>query len=187
MRIVSRKPIHIALSILLWSLAILFIVSSLGALATSLAASFFFAVLGLVCLPPTWQRIRNIQPKIFNKKLRSALIIGLFILAGINLPPSTEASDTTVVAQVPVIKEEASSQPATSQKDQPQKLTRISYSDGTYSLAGSGLANTTYTLKPTESQSFTAKTDNNGIFTVTIPSTTQVFGTILLTRDTNGG
>lgn len=186
MRRVSRNPGRLILSGFLWAVGVTLIVAGLGTIGTSPIAALCFILLGLVCIPPVWEKLRSAKPRLFNRKLRALLAIGFFILAGATLPPSTEPAPASPVAQVAPTHDATPNAAPGSTTDKPQKLTRLSYTNNSYVLEGSGLANTEYIVKPSDSPNFTVTTNSSGTFSVTVPTSTQVFGSLALARDTNG-
>lgn len=191
-----RKPLHFIITLTLWAFAIFFLLGAAVYVTESILGSLAMLLLGLFLLPPVWKAISR---KGFDKKtlrlVRGAGIVGLFFIAVAATPVSEpEIAQTAMVASTAKVATAEKPEPTTKAEAEPekkannndQKLVSITGENGKYIVKGTGLANTEYLLKVSDSPNFTVKTDDNGAFSNELPGSTQMFGRVELTRDVNG-
>lgn len=166
---------------LLWIFGIIFILAGIGNLGKSTATGIFMLLLGIVFLPLVWNFLAVKAPTIFNRKVRIIGASALFVLAGVTAPqqPAKEP-----IAETPSQAIVVTEKPKTT-TDKNEALTAIEYADGTYTIRGTGLAHTKYTLS-TPGSTIIAETNDKGTFSSPVPEKSARFGTIKLLYDTNG-
>lgn len=164
-----------------------FMLGTLALFPRSVFAAALLFILGLVLIPPTWSLAARKFPKVLNGKTRTIGAIVILVTAIAATPPVEDGGQTAAVVTKPepqkIVNQESSKQ---SIQDKKQELVSVEYVDTRYQISGTGLANTEYELKPSDSPNIKVRTDNNGTFKQDLPEAIQVFGAIELTRDTNG-
>lgn len=155
----------------LWVFGLLFIIGGVGNLAEQPLAGLSMLALGVVLLPPTWRLITKAQPSLGLRRYRLLGATLLFIAACIATPTSTQPA--------------AEAAPAAT-KSATQQLHTLTRDGNTVTVTGLGNPDTNYTLTFSDSPKTEFRTDSNGSFSHSLPSATQTFGSMQLTRDTNG-
>jgi hypothetical protein len=184
-----KKFLKIIVTCILWAIGLFFLLCSLAFISESIVLAILMFIFALCSIPPTWRLIRKASPKVFNRKVRAGVLLGLFVwMVAITPSSTTETTKSSPKAAVAVEspKVDAAKPSKTQKQDQQQRIDKISFKDGAYKISGYGLADKTYALNFPDSDSIQAKTNSNGAFVVAIPSDTQVFGDVELSRDTNG-